>query len=164
MTSQTVMPLTEYSEKATAWLGEHAERRGSSGELAWGVGSDNVAIFHNMSQEEERAVIDELLAWQRLKFDAGYGSISWPVEYGGAGLPTAYEAEYSRLERQFVTPPVHEAVTISLNIEAPTILTLGSEEQKQRYLKPLRRGDELCCQLFSVPGAGSDLGSISMRA
>ena len=103
-------------------------------------------------------------AWQRLKFDAGYGAISWPTEYGGAGLPPAYEAEFARLERLFVLPSMHEVVLISLNIEAPTILALGTEAQKQRYVASLRRCDELCCQLFSEPSAGSDLGSISMRA
>ena len=161
----TPMPLAEYAEKAEAWL-ERARRaaRAPDGELRWGVGSDNVAVFHNLTLEQERACIDELRAWQRLKSDAGYGSISWPVEYGGAGLPRAYEAEFARLERMFVTPPSHEAVTISLNIEAPTILTLGTEAQKQRYVASLRRCDELCCQLFSEPGAGSDLGSISLRA
>jgi alkylation response protein AidB-like acyl-CoA dehydrogenase len=158
------MELTEYAQKAEAWLAEHAERRRPSGELRWGVGSDNVAVLHNLTQARERARIDELRAWQRLKFDAGYGAISWPVEYGGEGLGREYEEEFTRLERHFVTPPSHEAVTISLNIEAPTILALGTEAQKQRYVKPLRRGDELCCQLFSEPGAGSDLGSLAMRA
>ena len=160
----TLMPIAEYAEKAEAWLDEHAERRGPGGELRWGVGSDNVAVFHNLTRDQERACIDELRAWQRLKSDAGYGSISWPVEYGGAGLPSAYESEFARLERLFVTPPSHEAVTISLSIETPTILTLGTDAQKERYVRPLRRCDELCCQLFSEPGAGSDLGSISIRA
>jgi alkylation response protein AidB-like acyl-CoA dehydrogenase len=156
--------LTEFAEKAEAWLEEHAERRAPQAEMRWGVGSDNVAIFHNMTFDEERACIDELRSWQRLKTDAGYGSITWPEEYGGAGLPKAYEAQFARLERQFVTPRLHEAVTISLNIEAPTILALGTDEQKARHLRPLRRADELCCQLFSEPGAGSDLGSIALRA
>jgi alkylation response protein AidB-like acyl-CoA dehydrogenase len=158
------MPLAEYVEKAEAWLSEHAARRGPEGAPEWGVGSDNVAVFHNLTQEEERACIDELRAWQRLKSDAGYGSISWPIEYGGAGLPRSYEGAFDRLERMFVTPAPHEAVTISLNIEAPSILALGSESQKQRWVASLRRGDELCCQLFSEPAAGSDLGSISLRA
>ena len=160
----TTSPIGEYAEKAEAWLSEHAERRAPQGELQWGVGADSVAVFSNMSIEQERACIEELRAWQRLKSDAGYGSISWPVEFGGAGLPRAYEREFSRLERMFVTPPPHEAVTISLNIEAPTILELGSTAQKQRWLASLRRTDELCCQLFSEPSAGSDLGSISLRA
>src|SRR5262249_12880376 len=112
----------------------------------------------------ERACIDELRSWQRLKFDAGYGAISWPEEYGGAGLSRAHESAFAQLERQFVTPTPHEAVTISLRIETPTILTLGTDAQKLRHIRPLLRCDELCCQLFSEPGAGSDLGSLAMRA
>ena len=72
----TLPPLSEFAEKAEAWLDEHAERRGPGGELRWGVGSDNVAVFHNLTLEQERACIDELRAWQRLKSDAGYGSIT----------------------------------------------------------------------------------------
>jgi alkylation response protein AidB-like acyl-CoA dehydrogenase len=159
-----MMLLREFAEKAEAWLADHAPRRAPRGELRWGEGSDSVAVLHNLSPDEERARIGAGRAWQRLKADAGYGSISWPTEYGGAGLQLAYEREFNRLERSFDTPPSHEAVTISLNIEAPTILALGSEQQKQRWVASLRRGDELCCQLFSEPGAGSDLGSIALRA
>ncbi|MFV0523480.1 MAG: acyl-CoA dehydrogenase family protein [Acidimicrobiales bacterium] len=159
-----LMDLTEYTERAESWLGDHAERRPPDTEPGWGIGSDNVAVFHNLNPAEERACVDELRAWQRLKSEAGYGSITWPVEYGGAGLPPAFEAAFSRLERGFLTPAPHEAVTISLNIEAPTILTLGTEAQKRRWVASLRRADELCCQLFSEPAAGSDLGSIAMRA
>ena len=132
--------------------------------VQWGEGSDRVAIFHNLTSDDEEAFIETARNWQRLKSDAGYGSITWPAEYGGAGLPKAYEDGFRRLERAFRTPGVHEAINISMNIEAPTILALGTPEQKAKYLEPLRRTDELCCQLFSEPGAGSDLGSISTRA
>jgi alkylation response protein AidB-like acyl-CoA dehydrogenase len=68
------------------------------------------------------------------------------------------------LEAEFVTPTAVEALSISVDLEAATILHLGTAEQKIRWLRSLRRADELCCQLFSEPGAGSDLGSISLRA
>ena len=156
--------LPEYIEKARAWLDEHAKRRQKRDELRWGAGSDQVAVFHNLPFDQERAHIEAIRAWQRVKSNAGYGSISWPREYGGAGLPREFEAAFRRLEREYVTPPGHEAVGISMNIEAPTILALGTEAQKQRFVASLRRTDELCCQLFSEPGAGSDLASISTRA
>ena len=114
--------------------------------------------------EEEKAHIDEIPAWQRLKFDAGYGAISWPREYGGEGLLREFERAFQRLEGEYVTPRGHEAVGISMNIEAPTVRACGSEAQKERYVLSLIRCDELCCQLFSEPGAGSDLGAISTRA
>ena len=80
------------------------------------------------------------------------------MEYGGAGLPRSYEVAFRRLERGYAIPAVADVASISLEIEAPTILTLGTDEQKRRWLANLRRGDLLCCQLFSEPGAGSDLG------
>jgi alkylation response protein AidB-like acyl-CoA dehydrogenase len=163
-TTEELPDPAEWAAEAEAWLEANAKRRPPSDEPAWGVGSDDVALFHNLDFEAEKALIDELREWQRLKSDAGYGSITWPVEYGGAGLPQAYEDVFSRLESRFVTPPNHEAVAISLAIEAPTILALGTPEQKERYIRPWRRCDELCCQLFSEPGAGSDLGSIATRA
>ena len=160
----TTPDLESYVASARAWLDENAERRPPASSLAWGEGSDNVALFHNLSFEAETALIDAQRRWQQLKSDAGYGSISYPSEYGGAGLPGAYDDAFRRLEREYVTPKAHEAVGISMNIEAPTILALGNDAQKKRYVESLRRTDEMCCQLFSEPGAGSDLGSISMRA
>jgi alkylation response protein AidB-like acyl-CoA dehydrogenase len=163
-TESAAPPLEEYLETAAQWLRAHAEKRPPSGSLSWGQGSDRVALFRDNTPEQERAEVDRLLDWQRTKFDAGYGAIGWPVEYGGAGLPKAYEYAFRTLEAGFAVPPIAEVVSISLEIEAPTILALGTEAQKQRWIKPLRRGDALCCQLFSEPGAGSDLGSIAMRA
>jgi alkylation response protein AidB-like acyl-CoA dehydrogenase len=157
-------PLEEYLATAAEWLRAHAEVRPPSGSLEWGCGPDRVALFRDNSPEDERAEVEKLLDWQRTKFDAGYGAISWPTEYGGAGLPKAYELGFRSLEAGFTVPQNSEAVSISLEIEAPTILTLGTEDQKQQWIKPLRRGDALCCQLFSEPGAGSDLGSITTRA
>ncbi len=159
-----MISVADFSAAAAAWLDENARRRPPATEVSWGQGSDTVAVFHNLSRDEERAHVDALRDWQRHKSDAGYGSIAWPVEHGGAGLTTAHEREFTRLERQFVTPAPHEAVTISLGISTPTILTLGTDEQKLAHLRGLRRCDLMCCQLFSEPGAGSDLGSISMSA
>jgi len=159
-----MMPLKQFTETAEAWLAAHVERRPPKDALRWGEGSDRVAVLQNLRPDEERAHLEALKAWQRCKADAGYASISWPAEYGGLGLPREYEREFTRLERFFDTPPAHEAMSISINIEAPTILALGSDDQKRRWVASLRRGDQLCCQLFSEPGAGSDLGSIALRA
>ncbi|MGW6458326.1 acyl-CoA dehydrogenase family protein, partial [Streptomyces sp. NPDC055078] len=164
MAEQAVPPLKEYLEEAAAWLRAHARPRPPRSDLRWGEGTDSVSLFRGTSLEEERAQLDAVRAWQREKSDAGYGSISWPVAYGGAGLPPAHESGFRALERGFDIPQITDLVSISLQIEAPTILALGSEQQKQRWIASLRRCDELCCQLFSEPGAGSDLGSISLRA
>jgi alkylation response protein AidB-like acyl-CoA dehydrogenase len=156
--------LDDFLAGAESWLADVADPRPAPQLNRWGEGSDRVAVFHDLTYEQERALIDDARQWQRLKSDAGYGSISWPPEYGGAGLPLEYEHAFRRLEANYLTPPMHEAVSISLSIEAPTILALGTESQAKQYVAVLRRADALCCQLFSEPGAGSDLGSIAMRA
>lgn len=83
--------LNSFEVRALAWLEQHVERRAPTEDVRWGEGSDSVALFKNLTFEEERAHIDALRDWQRAKSDAGYGSIIWPVIYGGAGLSRDYE-------------------------------------------------------------------------
>src|SRR4051812_40602537 len=111
--------LEDYVHSAESWLRAHAEPRPPSTALEWGRGSDRVSLFRDSSGEEERLHVDEVRAWQRTKSDAGYGSISWPVAYGGAGLPRRYEEAFRRAEAAFVTPSGADIVSISLEIEAP---------------------------------------------
>jgi alkylation response protein AidB-like acyl-CoA dehydrogenase len=160
----TMTDLATFTQGARAWLMEQAPIRETPEPAGWGEGSDSVALFHNLSADEERAHLDAARAWQRAKSDAGYGSITWPEEYGGGERPAAYEAAFRREEARFETPKGHEAISITLELIAPTILTLGTTEQKDRYLRAMRRTDEMWCQLFSEPGAGSDLASLSCRA
>ena len=164
MSDVTVPSLADFVAAARSWLDANAERRPASTRLRWGEGSDRVAALRASSPEQEREQVEAARAWQRRKFDAGYGAIDWPDEYDGAGLGAEYERAFRALESGFVTPASLGLVTISVSLEAPTILQLGTEEQKRRWIRSLRRADELCCQLFSEPGAGSDLGSISLRA
>jgi alkylation response protein AidB-like acyl-CoA dehydrogenase len=164
MTDTTGSTLPSFRAAARTWLEEHATRRPARGVLQWGDGPDTVSLFRDTSEADELAQLEAARAWQRLKYDAGYGAIDWPTAYGGAGLSVAHEQTFRRLEAEYATPMAVEALSISVFLEAATILHLGSEEQKARWLRPLRRGDELCCQLFSEPGAGSDLGSIALRA
>jgi len=158
------MELDDYVQKAERWLAARLERRPERSELRWGEGSDDVALFQNLTAAEERAHIDTLRAWQRTKSDAGYGSITWPEAYGGAGLPSAYQVAFSALERDFIAPAGHEAVAITLELVAPTILTCGNDEQRETYVCRMRRTDDMWCQLFSEPGAGSDLASVTTKA
>jgi alkylation response protein AidB-like acyl-CoA dehydrogenase len=162
--STTTTDLATFTEEARAWLSDHAPPREVREPSRWGEGSDSMALFHNLSAEEERAHLAAARHWQRQKSDAGYGSITWPAEYGGAGLPAAYDAAFRREEARFETPKGHEAISITLELIAPTILAVGTTEQKDRYLEAMRRTDEMWCQLFSEPGAGSDLASLSCRA
>lgn len=152
-----------YVARAISWLNRSWPRR-SAVDTNSGVAGDDVSLFPARTVEEDRKALADARAWQATRVDAGFGAIAWPERYGGQGLPADFESAYRRAEREFDVPAAHEALAISVGIEAPTILAVGSEQQKERILRPLVRGDLLCCQMFSEPDAGSDLGSISLRA
>ena len=106
--------------------------------------------------------VEFLKAWSRKLFEAGYAGITWPKAYGGLGLPPTYQGIYLE-EMARCDAPGHIGV-IGLGMAGPTILAWGSDEQKARYLSPLLAGDEVWCQGFSEPGAGSDLAGARTRA
>jgi alkylation response protein AidB-like acyl-CoA dehydrogenase len=159
--------LETFRERALAWLHDNAEPRPdeSAGTPAWGEGSDDVAVFHDLTDDEEEAeLLDRAMAWQRRKFDAGFGALTWPEPHGGTGLPPAYERAFEAEEAAFVTPAHHETFSVTLRLVAPTIAAFGTPEQQQRFIPRFLRTSELCCQLFSEPGAGSDLAAVQTRA
>jgi alkylation response protein AidB-like acyl-CoA dehydrogenase len=103
-----------------------------------------------------------LREWQRKVYDAGYLGLDVPEEYGGRGVhpekKRIVDRELSRARAPFFVN------FLALTWVAPTILSFGTEGQKKRMLGPLLRGDEIWCQGFSEPGAGSDLASLATRA
>ena len=100
--------------------------------------------------------------WSRTLYEAGYAGLTWPKEYGGAGAPHSFQAIFYE-ELAAVQAPTHIGV-IGLSMAGPTIIAHGSEEQKSRYLQPLLAADEIWCQGFSEPDAGSDLAAARTRA
>jgi alkylation response protein AidB-like acyl-CoA dehydrogenase len=96
--------------------------------------------------------------WSRKMYDAGYAGLTWPEEYGGRSGPYSHQAivleEWARAEA-----PGHMGV-IGLGMAGPTIMAHGTEEQKRRYLANILSADEIWCQGFSEPGAGSDLSGV----
>lgn len=156
--------LAEFRARAREWLSNRLDTAVSSNPNAWGVGSDSVAIFRTLNHEGERAHILSTRRWIQEKADAGFANLTWEVEWGGQGLPATFEAAFADEERAFVTPPGHEAVSITVGLVAPTIRVHGTPEQRERFLPPMLRTDEMWCQLFSEPGAGSDLAGLSARA
>jgi alkylation response protein AidB-like acyl-CoA dehydrogenase len=153
----------DFRAAASAWLKEHAEPRASGGSR-WGTGSDDVSVFHDLTDDEERDLLDRLMAWQREKFDAGYGAITWPVEHGGAGLGVEHLEAFQEEEAAFEVPPAHETFSVTVRLVAPTVAQFGTPEQQARFIRPFLRTETLCCQLFSEPGAGSDLAGLSCSA
>jgi alkylation response protein AidB-like acyl-CoA dehydrogenase len=100
--------------------------------------------------------------WSRRLHDAGYAGLTWPKEYGGAGAPYSYQAILLE-EFALAEAPQHIGV-IGLGMAGPTIMAHGTDEQKSRYLAKILSADEIWCQGFSEPGAGSDLASVRTRA
>ena len=156
--------IEEFRAEVRAWLASGPlERADRATARAWGEGSDSVAVFHDLPHEEERALLDRMRAWQRVKYDAGYGALDWPVELGGRGLPAAYDAVF-REEELAYDAGSHELVSVTLGLIAPTLRELASDELRDLLIGPMLRGDLLACQLFSEPSAGSDLANVSTRA
>ena len=101
--------------------------------------------------------------WQRRLFDAGYAGISWPTEYGGRGATPSEELIFLE-ETERAGAPYVGCNFVSTLHAGPTIAAEGTPEQRARYLPPILRGDNVWCQGFSEPGAGSDLASLRTRA
>jgi alkylation response protein AidB-like acyl-CoA dehydrogenase len=105
------------------------------------------------------------LDFLRARFDAGLAWVHYPSGLGGQGLPRALQAAVDAEFAAAGAPDNNPArIGIGLGMAAPTILAYGSEEQKRRWLRPLWTGEEVWCQLFSEPGAGSDLAGLAARA
>jgi alkylation response protein AidB-like acyl-CoA dehydrogenase len=105
------------------------------------------------------------LEFLNARFDAGLAWVHYPAGLGGQNLPRSLQAAVDRAFADADAPANHpERNGIGLGMAAPTILAHGTAEQKERWLRPLWTGEEIWCQLFSEPGAGSDLAGLSTRA
>jgi alkylation response protein AidB-like acyl-CoA dehydrogenase len=101
-------------------------------------------------------------AWSKLLYEGGYAGLTWPKEYGGAGAPYSFQAIFYE-EMARANAPGHVGV-IGLGMAGPTIMAHGSEEQKQAHLSKILSAEEIWCQGFSEPDAGSDLAAARTRA
>ena len=101
-------------------------------------------------------------AWQRLLFDEGWAGLTWPERFGGRGLSPAYQIVFNQeLARYDATSGF---ITAAQALVGPTLMQHGTPEQQARHISPLLSGEESWCQLFSEPGAGSDLAAMATRA
>jgi alkylation response protein AidB-like acyl-CoA dehydrogenase len=158
--------VDDFAATARRWLDAHAKRRSDSGdsEPEWGVGQLDVSVFHSLTESAERSMLETITAWNQMKAEVGYHAITWPTEVGGLGLSKEHARAFSRLEADYEIPPAHETISVTTGLMAPTVNLFGTPEQKAQHTASFLRTDELCCQLFSEPGAGSDLASLSCRA
>ena len=100
----------------------------------------------------------EMREWSRALYDAGYAGLTWPEEYGGAGAPYTHQAIFLEEMARAEAPP-HIGV-IGIGMAGPTIIAHGTDEQKSRHLAAILSAEEIWCQGFSEPGAGSDLAGV----
>jgi alkylation response protein AidB-like acyl-CoA dehydrogenase len=165
--SSSLQPSVEqFTAEARAWLDANAKRKsdGEGLDQVWGVGEFSVSVFHALTADEERALLHQIMAWNQLKATKGYHAITWPVEYGGLGLGKEHGRAFARLESEYETPGGHETISVTTGLIAPTIRAFGTPEQKAAHIPGFLRTDSLCAQLFSEPGAGSDLAALGCRA
>jgi alkylation response protein AidB-like acyl-CoA dehydrogenase len=102
-------------------------------------------------------------AFLALLDEGGWAVPTWPEEHGGRGTDKAGAALIAEVLAEFETPDMYPFL-VGLDLIGPTILTHGTEEQKRRWLPPLKSGEEIWCQMFSEPDAGSDLANLKTRA
>jgi alkylation response protein AidB-like acyl-CoA dehydrogenase len=112
--------------------------------------------------EGDEAGFEFRKAWQRTLADAGWAGISWPQEYGGRGATLIEQAIFNEEIVRAKAPQV--ANVLGLVMGGPVVIAHGTEEQKQRYLKPILTAEEIWCQGFSEPESGSDLASLKTKA
>jgi alkylation response protein AidB-like acyl-CoA dehydrogenase len=112
--------------------------------------------------QDESEMIAARRAWQGKLAEGGLAGVTWPKEYGGQGLGPIEQVICNQEIARAKVPGILDAIGVGML--GPTIIAHGSDEQKGRYLGPMLHGDEVWCQLFSEPAAGSDLAAVQARA
>jgi alkylation response protein AidB-like acyl-CoA dehydrogenase len=144
-----------FRAEARAFLEKHAKPRSADS-----LGQSFYA--QKPTPEGELEHVRECKAWQRVKYDNGWAGLTWPKEYGGAGLTSVQQGIFTQEESKF---DVQSGVfSVGIGMAGPTIIVHGTDAQKERYLDPMLRGEEIWCQLFSEPNAGSDLAGLRTSA
>ncbi|MDP6377367.1 MAG: acyl-CoA dehydrogenase family protein [Pseudomonadales bacterium] len=148
MTSEA--ELTEFEREVDAWMAENkpAEPAFLLPETFMEVGTDEQFEY--------------LRDWQNKVYEAGYVGMAWPKEYGGGGVEQVFQDVATRAMAKHRVPFLPN--TIGLNWAGPLILNLGTEHDKQRYIKGILSAEDIWCQGFSEPDHGSDLGNAQCRA
>ena len=141
--------------EARAWLDANAKRLDDR-EL------DGMRTHRVHSEEEDLAALEEGKAWQRLKAEAGWAAPHWPVEHGGRGLSPLLAGVFAAEEHTYDVPA--NMFSVGVGMAGPTVIEWGTEEQRAHYLPRILTAEDVWCQLFSEPGAGSDLAALSTRA
>ena len=137
-----------YRSQVRSWLEEHASE------------APVMAGPHAITDEDE--LLAARRAWQGKLAEGGLAGVTWPKEVGGQGLGPIEQVICSQEIGRAKVPGILDAIGVGML--GPTIIAHGDDEQKARYLGPMLHGDEVWCQLFSEPAAGSDLAAVQSRA
>jgi len=137
-----------YRAQARAWLDEHKSRA----PVLDGAGA----------LQDESEIIAARRAWQGKLAEGGLAGVTWPKDFGGQGLGPIEQVICNQEIAKAKVPGILDAIGVGML--GPTIIAHGTDEQKSRYLGPMLHGDEVWCQLFSEPAAGSDLAAVQARA
>ncbi len=140
----------EFRAEVSAWLDKNAKKKKESQRLTPSSSSESLKDYLKRAKE-----------WQAQKAEAGYAAITWAKEYGGLGGTSMQTVIYNQEEAKYQVPA--GVFEIGLGMCIPTLITHGTEEHRARYVKPALNGEEIWCQLFSEPSAGSDVAGIRSR-
>ena len=138
----------QYREKVRAWLEEHK--------------SEAPVLRGENALRDEDEIVSARREWQRKLAEAGLAGITWPKEFGGQGLGPIEQVIANQEISRAGVPGILDVIGVGML--GPTITAHGTDEQKSRYLGPMLHGDEVWCQMFSEPAAGSDLAGVQTRA
>lgn len=141
-----------FRAEAKEWLSKNAKAKNKDDQSAFGL----------FSEDESIEMIEGAQAWQLKKAEAGWAGITWPKTYGGRGGTMMENIIFSQEEASYATPA--NIFLIGVGLTGPTLMTHGTEEQKKQHLPSIIKGDVIWCQLFSEPGAGSDLAGLRTKA
>lgn len=149
----------EFRAKAVAFLEEFAPQvNGLDGSSSL----DDSSSMYIGSPEEELRYVLRCRAWQRLKYDHGWAGLTWPKEFGGQGLTGILDGIFKEEEDKRIS--ASGVFSVGIGMTGPTIIAHGTQSQQDYYLPRMLQGEDIWCQLFSEPGAGSDLGGLRTLA
>ncbi len=141
-----------FRAEARAWLDAHATRLPEIG----------VVRTHIADDAAQARRVEATRAWQRTLAEGHWAGITWPEKFGGRGGSPIQQVIFSQEQAAYDVPV--GPLVVGLGMVGPTLMALGRPDQQERFLGPMLRGEEMWCQLFSEPGAGSDLPSLTTRA
>ncbi|WP_328351083.1 acyl-CoA dehydrogenase family protein [Streptomyces sp. NBC_00445] len=156
--------MQDFTADVRRFLDAHAAKAPDRTAFTWGEGDDSMAYFSSLPPEEDREHVRRARDWQRVRYENGFGWITGPEEYGGRGLTPIHDVVYDAIEAEYDVPDTGTISVVGLGMIGPTILAHAQPHLKDRWLPAMYRGDAIACQLFSEPGAGSDLASVTTRA